>query len=78
MDFYKIRQYTDACNQKLNGISELHNIDIKYLKRLCQEISFQTNKYNYSEAIDLVSNDLGTGLNLNQIILKYKLDKELI
>jgi hypothetical protein len=77
IDFYKLRQYTDECNQRLNHISELYNIDIKYLKRLCQEIGFQT-KYTYSEAIDLVSNDFSNDLNINQIIIKYNLDKELI
>lgn len=78
MDFYKLRQYTDECNEKLNIISGLYSIDIKYLKRLCQEIGFQTRKYTYSEAIDLVSNDLSNGLDINKIILKYGLDKDLI
>jgi nitrate reductase assembly molybdenum cofactor insertion protein NarJ len=56
IDFYKVRQYTDECNKRLNSMSEIYNTDIKYLKRLCQEIGFQT-KYTYSEAIDLVSDD---------------------
>jgi hypothetical protein len=77
MDFYKLRQHTDECNQRLNNMSEVYNIDIKYLKRLCQEIGFQT-KYTYSEAIDLSLDDLANGLNINQIIIKYNLDENLI
>jgi hypothetical protein len=78
IDFYKVRQYTDECNQRLDNISKVYNIDVKYLKRLCQEIGFQTREYTYSEAIDLVSNDLSEGMDINKIILKYNLDKSLI
>ena len=77
IDFYKVRQYTDDCNKKLTEIVEDHDIDMKYLKRVAQEMGFQTT-YSYSEAINLVSNDLSNGLDINKIILKYGLDKELI
>lgn len=77
MDFTKLKECTEQWNRELNAISELNNIDMKYLKRVAQEIGFQT-KYSYSEAISLVSNDLANGLDINKIILKYNLDKELI
>jgi uncharacterized protein YihD (DUF1040 family) len=77
MDFKKLKECTEQWNSELKNISELNNIDMKYLKRIAQEIGFQT-KYSYSEAITIVSNDLQSGLNINQIILKYNLDKELI
>ena len=77
MDFYELRQYKDDWNKRLTKIVEDHDIDMKYLKRVAQEIGFQTT-YSYSEAINLVSNDLQSGLDINKIILKYGLDKELI
>jgi|GEM_PF-3804743 len=77
MDFKKLREFTDTHNAEILKMSNLYNVDEKYLKRLCQEIGFQT-KYTYSDAIILVNDDLGNGLNINQIIIKYGLDKELI
>lgn len=77
MDFTKLREYTDNCNKRLNTILETNDIDIKYLKRVCQEIGFQT-QYTYSEAIDIVSNELANGLDINKIILKYNLEQDLI
>lgn len=50
MDFKKLKEYTDKHNNKIAEMSKLYDIDEKYLKRLCQEIGFQT-KYTYSEAI---------------------------
>lgn len=77
MDFKKLKECTEQWNSELKNISEVNNIDMKYLKRVAQEIGFQT-KYSYSDAIILISNDFQNGLNINQIILKYNLDKELI
>lgn len=77
MDFKKLREFTNKHNTEILKMSKLYDIDEKYLKRLCQEIGFQT-KYTYSEAIILVNSDLGLRLNINQIIIKYGLDKELI
>ena len=77
MDFKKLREFTDIHNAEILKMSNLYNVDEKYLKRLCQEIGFQT-KYTYSDAIILVNDDLGNGLNINQIIIKYGIDKELI
>jgi hypothetical protein len=77
MDFKKLKECTEQWNRELNKLSEINNIDMKYLKRVAQEIGFQT-KYSYSEAISLISKDLKDGLDINKIILKYNLDKELI
>jgi hypothetical protein len=77
VDFKKLREYTDKHNSEILKMSNLYNVDEKYLKRLCQEIGFQT-QYTYSDAIILVNDDLGNGLNINQIIIKYGLDEELI
>ena len=77
MDFKKLREYTDKHNTEILKMSKLYNVDEKYLKRLCQEIGFQIH-YTYSDAIILVNNDLENGLNINQIIIKYGIDKELI
>lgn len=77
MDFKKLREFTDKHNTEILKMSKLYDIDEKYLKRLCQEIGFQT-KYTYSEAITLVNSDLGLRLNINQIIIKYGIDKDLI
>jgi hypothetical protein len=77
MDFKKLREYTDKHNSEIAKMCKLYNIEEKYLKRLCQEISFQ-NKYTYSEAITLVNDDLWSGLNINQIIIKFEIDKNLI
>jgi hypothetical protein len=77
MDFNKLRKYTDKHNNEIVEMSELYNIDEKYLKRLCQEIGFQT-KYTYSEAIDLVRNLLMTKMTIDQIIIRYGIDKNLI
>jgi hypothetical protein len=77
MDFKKLKECTKQWNNELNKISEINNIDMKYLKRVAQEIVFQTT-YSYSEAISLVSNELAEGLDINKIILKYGLDKDLI
>lgn len=77
MDFKKLREFTDKHNAEISKMSKLYNVDEKYLKRLYQEIGFQT-KYTYSDAIILVNNDLGNKLNINQIIIKYGIDKDLI
>jgi glutathionylspermidine synthase len=77
MDFKKLREYTKECDMKLDRLSEEYEIDIKYLKRLCQEMGFQT-QYTYYEAIELVACDLFCRLDINKIILKYGLDKGLI
>lgn len=77
MDFKKLRDFTDKHNSEIAEISKLYNIDEKYLKRLCQEIGFQT-KYTYSEAITLVGNLLMSKMTINQIIIRYGIDEELI
>ena len=77
MDFKKLREYTDKNNAEIVEISELYNIDGKYLKRLCQERGFQT-EYTYSEAITLVRNLLMSKMTINQIIIRYGIDENLL
>ena len=77
MDFKKLREFTDKHNNEMAEMSKLYNVDDKYLKRLCQEIGFQT-KYTYSEAITLVGNLLMSKMSIDQIIIRYGIDKDLI
>ena len=76
MDFTKLKEFTIECDNKITLISEKHNVGFKLLKQLCQEVSFGT-KYTYKEAINVVSNNLNNKLSINEIIMKYNLDKEL-
>lgn len=77
IDCNKLKSITDEGNKKLSDIAKGHDIEMKYLTRLCQEIESKTT-YTYSEAIELVACDLFCRLDINQIILKYGLDKDLI
>lgn len=76
MDFTKLKEFTVECDNKIITLSEKHNIGFKLLKQLCREVSFGT-KYTYQEAIIVVSNNLKNKLSVNEIIMKYNLDKEL-
>jgi phosphopantetheine adenylyltransferase len=54
-----------------------YNVNSKGLKKLCDDVN-RTTQYSFYESICVISEDLENGLNINQIILKYNLDKELI
>jgi hypothetical protein len=58
-------------------LSHTYNINIKDLNKLCEDINKRT-QYSFYESICVVSDELATGLNINQIIIKYGLDEELI
>ena len=77
MDFKIVKELVDIRNAEISRMSEMYNIEQNHLKRLCQEIGFQT-QYSYSEVSSIVANELANGLNFNQIIIKYRLDKSLI
>jgi hypothetical protein len=69
------RKYT--LNDDLEKLSQEYKIGLVYLKKLCDDMSVKT-QYSYFDSIYVISTELFNGLNINQIIIKYNLDKELI
>ncbi|NRU52411.1 hypothetical protein [Clostridium beijerinckii] len=61
----------------IKRLSQEFNIGEIYLQKLCRDLNIKTGN-SYAMALDLVYTELANGLNINQIILKYNLDKELI
>lgn len=61
----------------LERLSQTHDINLINLKKLARDLSIQTPN-SYSDAISIVSYELRNGLNFNQIIIKYGIDKNLV
>jgi hypothetical protein len=69
------KKYT--LSNDLEKISKEYGIGLIYLKKLCDDICNKT-IFSYFESICIISDELSLGLDINKIILKYNLDKELI
>jgi hypothetical protein len=69
------RKYT--LDYDLEKISQEYKIATVHLKRLCENIHDKT-QYSYFEAMCIISEELESGMDINKIILKYNLDKDLI
>lgn len=61
----------------IKSLSQEFNIGEMYLQKLCKDINTRTSN-SYAMALNVVHTDLSNGLDINKIILKYGLDKELI
>jgi hypothetical protein len=61
----------------LEELSKEYKVGLIYLKKLCADISLKT-QYSYSETVCIIENELALDPDINKIILKYNLDKELI
>jgi hypothetical protein len=62
---------------ELEKLSQVYNIGFIYLKKLCDDMNLKT-QYSYSDAVSIIENELANGLDINKIILKYNLDKDLV
>jgi hypothetical protein len=61
----------------LEELSKEYKVGLIYLKKLCDDISLKT-QYSYCETVCIIENELALDPDINKIILKYNLDKELI
>jgi hypothetical protein len=72
-----VEQKKHTLSDMLEGLSKEYEIGLIYLRKLCADISLKT-QFSYSDAICIIENELANGLDINKIILKYNLDKDLI
>jgi hypothetical protein len=61
----------------IKSLSQEFNISEIYLQKLCKDINTRTSN-SYAMALNIIHTDLSNGLDINKIILKYGLDKDLI
>jgi hypothetical protein len=61
----------------IKRLSKEFNIDEILLQRLCKDINIKTSN-SYAMTLNIIFTDLSNGLDINKIILKYNLDKDLI
>ena len=74
---YQVNSQLMRYQDIIKMLSQNFNIGEIYLQKLCRDLNIKTGN-SYAMALDLIYNELSTGLDINQIILKYNLDKELI
>jgi hypothetical protein len=65
------------CEEILKKLSISYEIDLINLRRLYDDMARKL-KYSRPTILDLITDDLANGLDINKIILKYNLDKDLI
>ena len=63
--------------EDIKVLSNTYNINVEDLNKLCEDVNKRT-QYSFYESICVVSEELAQGLNIDQIIIKYGIDEELI
>jgi len=77
MECLPVQNQKYTLSDDLDKLSKEYGIGLIYLKKLCDDMHDKT-MYSYFDSLCIISDELALVLDINKIILKYGLDKDLI